>query len=195
MKKSISKIITLLTVFGFIQAGIFGIGNTNAYFVDEEISQGNNYSAGILDLSLRSGQTNFVPPEIANDMDPGESVARDIYIKKEGSLPFQYDARSEPILGECDLEFYNLLELKVWYNWYDDIEKHMDLKYNGLLKDFDLITDSDLQVPNSHPYYSNVFYGPDEHWFYFSIAYPLEAPELTGQQCQFKFAFNGWQTN
>jgi len=195
MKKSISKIITLLTVFGFIQAGILGIGNTNAYFVDEEVSQGNNYSAGILDLSLRSGQGNFVPPEIANDMDPGESVARDIYIKKEGSLPFQYDARSEPISGSCDPEFYNLLELKVWYNWYDDIGKHMDLKYDGLLKDFDLITDTDLQIPNSHSYYPNVFYGPDEHWFYFRVTYPSEAPKLTGKQCEFKFVFKGWQTN
>jgi hypothetical protein len=85
--------------------------------------------------------------------------------------------------------------LKVWYNWYDGVGKHMDLKYDGLLKDFDLIADSDLQIPNSHPYYPNIFYGPDEHWFYFSITYPSEALELTGKQCQFKFAFNGWQTN
>jgi len=111
-------------------------------------------------------------------MDPGESVARDIYIKKEGSLPFQYNSHSEPILSSCHLEFYELLRLKVWYNWYDDIEKHMDLKYDGLLKDFDFITDIDLQIPNSHPYYSNVFYGPDEHWFYFRVTYPSEAPKL-----------------
>jgi len=128
-------------------------------------------------------------------MDPGELVARDIYIKKEGSLPFQYDAYSDPIFGSCDSEFYELLELKVWYNWYDGVGKHMDLKYEGPLKDFDLTTDPDLQIPNSRPYYSNVFYGSDEHWLYFSITYPSEAPELTGQQCQFKFIFQGWQTN
>lgn len=195
IKKSILKILIILIFVGLNWAGILSIGNTYAYFSDTENSDSNTYQTGTLDLSLRSGQGNFVPPAIANDMDPGESVARDIYIKKEGSLPFQYNAHSEPISGSCDLEFYELLELRVWYNWYDGIEKHMDLKYNGLLKDFDLITDSDLQVPNSHPYHSNVFYGPDEHWLYFSIAYPLEAPELTGQQCQFKFAFNGWQTN
>jgi predicted ribosomally synthesized peptide with SipW-like signal peptide len=195
MKKSISKIITLLIVFGFIQAGIFDIGNTNAYFSDTEDSNGNIYQAGTLDLSLRSGQSNFVPLEIANDMGPGDSVARDIYIKKEGSLSFQYDVHSESVSDNCDLEFYNLLELKVWYNWHNDAGKQMDLKYDGLLKDFELMTDPDLQIPNIHPYYTNGFYGPNEHWFYFNISYPSKASELTGKQCQFKFVFEGWQTN
>jgi len=194
MKHNYKKYL-LIIVIGLSLAGLLSIGPTYAFFSDGVDSSSNIFTAGILDLTLRSGQGNFVPLEIANDMDPGESVARDIYIKKEGSLSFQYDAHSESILDDCDLEFYNLLELKVWYNWYDDIGKHMDLKYNGPLKGFNLITDPDLQIPNSHPYYTNVFYGPDEHWFYFSITYPSEALELIGKQCQFKFAFNGWQTN
>ena len=197
IKKSISKILIILIFFGLNWAGISAIGETFAYFSDTENSNSNTYQTGTLDFSLRSGQTNFVPPEIANNMSPGESVTRDIYIKKDGSLPFQYDSHSEPTpsTSSCDLEFYDLLELKVWYNWYDDIGKHMDLKYDGFLKDFDFAIDTDLQIPNSHPYYYNVFYGPNEHWFYFRVTYPSEASKLTGQQCEFKFIFEGWQTN
>jgi predicted ribosomally synthesized peptide with SipW-like signal peptide len=195
IKKSISKILIVLIFVGLNWTGFSAIDKTFAYFSDTENSNGNIYQAGTLDLSLRSGQSNFVPPEIANEMGPGDSVARDIYIKKEGSLPLQYDAHSESVLENCDLEFYNLLELKVWYNWYDDTGKQMDLKYDGLLRDFELTTDLDLQIPNIHSYYSNVFYGPNEHWLYFNISYPSGASELTGKQCQFKFAFEGWQTN
>jgi len=195
IKRPLLKIAFSLIIIGFSLTGLLSIGQTYAFFSDGVDSNGNIFTAGTLDLTLRSGQGNFIPPEIADDMSPGQSVTRDIYIKKEGSLPFQYNVHLEPMPDSCDLEFYDLLELKVWYNWYDDTEKHMDLKYDGLLKDFELTTDPDLQIPNIHPYYTNVFYGPDEHWLYFQIIYPSEAEEKSGGSCQFKFVFNGWQTN
>ena len=204
MRKISVKFIVLFLIAGLNWFGLSAIGRTWASFNDIETSLGNTYVVGSLDFSVRSGQGNFVPPEIASDMKPGGSVARDIYIKKDGSLPFRYKAYSEAIEGFCDPEFYELLELKVWYNYYTALptppnyheHRIMALKYSGPLKDFQMDSgDADLQIPNSHPYFDNVFYGPDEHWFYFSITYPEEAEKLYGQSCQFKFVFEGWQTN
>jgi len=119
MKKSISKIITLLTVFGFIQAGIFGIGNTNAYFIDEEVSQGNNYSAGILDFSIPSAPDFF--PEVTLTA----ATSRNISLINNGILGFDYEVEATSTVGVlCD---------------------HLDLEaklngtttYDGILTDFD----------------------------------------------------------
>jgi hypothetical protein len=142
-------------------------------------------------------------------MKPGDTVARDIYIKKDGSLPFKYTAHAEPIVDSCDLELYNALELKIWYNYYTASStppnyhenRIMALKYDGLLKDFNLRDldpdDPDLQIPNGHPYFDNLFYGIDEHWFYASeIILPSAiSEELQNKSCQFKFVFDGWQTD
>jgi len=210
IKKSFIKIICLLIIIGLNWAGLLAVGQTFAYFVDNEDSNANLYQAGILDFSLRSGQNNFVPLEKALNMKPGDTVARDIYIKKEGGLPFQYTASSAPVADSCDLELYNALKLKIWYNWYeaepgpppDHLQyRHMDLKYDGLLKDFDLrvlnSNDPDLQIPNAHPYFNNLFYGPDEHWFYATevILPAAVSAELQNKSCQFKFVFDGWQIN
>ena len=205
IKKSILKIVVFLMIVTLNWSGLFAIGRTFSYFNDTEDSSSNLCLAGTLDFSLRSGQSNFAPNDRASNMKPGESVARDIYIKKEGSLPFKYNAVSEFVDGECDLELYNALSLKIWYNWYDAIpdpsvdHKHMDLKYNGPLKDFDLRLlnpdDVDLQIPNSHEYFDNMFYGVDEHWFYASeVILPADvSPELQNKSCKFNFVFNGWQ--
>jgi len=210
IKKSVLKIIVISIIVGLNWTGLLAVGKTLAYFFDNEDSNANNFTASILDFSLRSGQSNFVPLETASNMKPGDSVARDIYIKKEGSLPFKYTASSEPVDGLCDLELYDALQLKIWYNWYeaepgpppDHLQyRHMDLKYDGLLKDFDLRAldpnDPDLQIPNTHPYFDNLFYGQDEHWFYASqIILPAAvSAELQNKSCQFKFIFDGWQIN
>jgi len=206
IKKSISKILIVLIFVGLNWAGFSAIGQTFAYFSDTKIFTDNTLQTGVLDMTLRSGQNNFVPLDKSSNMKPGDTVSRDIYIKKEGSLPFKYIAHSEPISGFCDEEYYNALKLKVWYNYYYDYEPYdpdyhknrtMAQKYDGLLKDFNLPSDdSDLQISNSHPYFNNIFYGVDEHWFYFQIILPTDAPNtLEDKICQFKFIFDGWQTN
>ena len=209
VKNSILKIVVFSVIVALNWAGLSAVINTFAYFNDTETSNANNYQAGILDFSLRSGQTNFVPLETALNMKPGDTVARDIYIKKEGSLPFKYTAVSEPVEGLCDLELYDALQLKIWYNYYTDTPEYpnyhehriMALKYDGLLKDFNLRAlnpdDLDLQIPNPHPYFENIFYGPDEHWFYSSqiILPSAVSAELQNKSCQFKFIFDGWQTD
>jgi len=209
IKNSILKIVIFSMIVGLNWTGLSAVIETIAYYNDIEQSPVNNYTASTLDFSLRSGQTNFVPLEKALNMKPGDTVARDIYIKKEGDLPFKYTAISKPVEGLCDLKLYDALQLKIWYNWYDATptepnyheHRHMALKYDGLLKDFNLRAlnpdDPDLQIPNSHPYFENVFYGPDEHWFYASqIILPAAvSAELQNKTCQFKFVFNGWQIN
>jgi len=188
--------------------GLSAVLKTFASFNDTETSAENIFSAGTLDFSLRSGQTNFTPLETALNMKPGDSVARDIYIKKDGSLPFKYNAHAEPATT-CDPILYNALQLKISYNYYTDTptepnyheHRTMALKYDGLLKDFnDFDTnpdDPDLQIPNSHLYFDNIFYGPDEHWFYATeVILPTNvSAELQNKTCQFKFVFDGWQTD
>ena len=158
VKNSILKIAVFSLFVGLNWAGLSAVIETIGYYNDTEDSPANTYQAGALDFSLRSGQSNFVPLETALNMKPGDTVARDIYIKKEGILPFKYTAVSEPVEGSCDIELYNALQLKIWYNWYDATPtapnyheyRHMDLKYDGLLKDFDLRAlnpdDPDLQI-------------------------------------------------
>ncbi len=211
MRKLSLKFIVLFLIIGLNWAGLSTIGATTAYFNDSEESLENSLTAGTLNFYLRSGQSNFSPANRAENMMPGDSVARDIYIGKQGSLPFKYQAHSEYIPGSCNEELYNLLELKVYYNYYhtqipEDSDYHqyrkMALKYDGLLKDFDDFDtnipshDSDLQIPNEHQYYENRFYSENEHWLYFKIILPENLDEsYQGQACNFKFLFEGWQDN
>lgn len=198
------KMIAILLIVCLNWTGLSAVLNTFAYFNDLELSSA-TYSVGSLDFSLRSGQGDFIPE---NDMIPGSNVSRDIYIKKEGTLPFKYKAYSEAVLTSCDIDLYNSLELKVWYNYYTatptdpDYHEHrtMALKYDGLLKDFiDFDTnpdDLDLRIPNSHPHFENIFYEQDEHWLYYSVTLPDGAPvSLQNKLCNFKFVFDGWQTD
>ena len=205
IKKSCIKISCLLLIIGLNWAGLSAIGETIAYFSDTENADTNSLKTGTLDFSLRSGQGNFGPSIKAGNMMPGDSVTRDIYIKKQGSLPFKYQAHSEFVDSSCDEDLYNALELKVWYNWYENEPgpppnhlqyRQMDLKYNGLLKDFDDFDtnepdhDLDLQIPNSYDYFNNNFYQEDEHWFYFEIILPSDASaDLQNKACEFKFVF------
>ncbi|MDP2939709.1 MAG: TasA family protein [Candidatus Omnitrophota bacterium] len=207
--KSLGKIGIFAGVICFAFYGMSILGGTNSYFNDTATVNGSIFQAGTLDLTVRSGQGNFVPQDKVSNMKPGDTVARDIYIKKEGDLPFKYNAKSEPVGGLCDTGLYNALQLKIWYNYYTETPQQpnynehriMTLKYDGLLKDFNLRAlspdDLDLQIPNSHPYFNNIFYGPDEHWFYSSqIILPAAvSAELQNKTCQFKFVFNGWQIN
>ncbi len=197
------KLFVFLLIVSLNWSGAFGFSYTYAYFNDGELSLNNSLVTGTLDFSLRSGQPNFVPPEFASNLNPGQAVARDIYVKKEGSLPLSYGVYSEPVAGSCDLEFYNVLELRVWYNYYinepsypgDHSNRIMVKKYQGPLKDFDIDPGNiDFQIPNSiRPHFSNNFYGENEQWLYFQVVYPEEAEKLFEKSCEFKFVFEGEQ--
>ncbi len=202
MKLNFQKICFSVLILA-LMVNVFGIKEVHAYFTNKAKILGNTLSTGLLEFSIRSG-SNFTPSGTAGNMGPGDSVARDIYIKNEGNLPFRYRARIEPE-GNCQ-EFYEVLELRVWYNYYfenpSDPQYHesrkMVMKYNGLLEDFELNidgTDNDLQIPNNHPYFGNKYYSENEHWLYFSIAYPDDADKIVDQECNFDFVFEAWQKN
>ena len=106
MKKRFLKIIFLSLIISFIFWGLKNIGQTIAYLSDREVASGDSYQAGYLDLTLRSGQTNFVPAEQAENLKPGDSVARDIYLGKTAdSLDLKHRVSYQFISGDQDFPF------------------------------------------------------------------------------------------
>ncbi|MHA1253609.1 MAG: TasA family protein, partial [Candidatus Helarchaeota archaeon] len=171
IQNSVKKIISLLLIIGLNWTGILAIGQTLASFNDTENSVGNVLSAGSLDFSLSSSQDNFGPrPEVALNMMPGDSVTREIQVKNEGSLPFQYKVYFEKISGDDD--FCQSLQLMAKLDG--------EIKYDGSLMNFNL----------SGPI---IFSDPEDDWF-FVIYLPYES-NFVNKICQFKFVFGGWQDN
>lgn len=201
LKLKLNKAIVLLVLFS-----ILSIQPASAFLHDLEITSDNTFSAGSLVVGMRSGQNNFVSDPL--DLEPGDVVTRDVYVQKTGSLDYKYKSEYEFISG--DEELCQNLELKVWYNWYDALpsqpnyhaNRHMDLKYNGLLSNFsDFDTNSpthdpDMQLLNTHDYFNNIFYADNEHWFYYKIILPADTGyELQNLSCNFNIKTTGWQTN
>ena len=192
--KTLTRILVKASLVG-LMASFFLMAETRSQFFDIEQSLGNTLETGTLDLGLRSGQPNFVSG--AGSMQPGDSVARDIYAQNLGSNPFNYKAAYQFISGDEDL--CEALQLKVWHNWYeaeppapgDHSTRHMDLKYSGKL--VDLVYEPEMTLPNSHPYFDNIFYAENEDWFYYQISLPEETGYLLGKSCVFDFKFKAWQ--
>ncbi len=140
-------------------------------FYDTENSEGNSFSAGILDFSLNSPQDNFGPRrDVALNIMPGDSVTREIKVENLGSLSFQYTASTAKILGDDD--FCAGLQLIAKLNG--------ETKYDGGLMDFELSKSVEIS-------------GPEDNWFF--ITYLPYKSNFVNQVCQFKFVFKGWQDN
>ena len=198
IRNSIVKIISLLLIVGLNWTGISAVGQTLAYFNDTENSSGNIYSAGILDMTIRSGQSNFIPP--AENMKPGDSTARDIYVGKTAdSLPLKHRVSFEFIEG--DRELCDQLELKIWYDHftcqgsYEDC-RDMRLTYNGKLSLLDKYTHPDFIIPHPDDKFDTDLSNGTEQWFYYSISLPNDTPcEFHNKTCKFKFVYEAWQEN
>ncbi len=201
MKKFLIKGLILIIILALSQLGM-----SMSYFSDTVTITGNTLTTSSLEVGMRSGQGNFVSNSL--DLEPGDSVARDIYTQKLGALDFKYRSEYEYITG--DTELCDTLQLKVWYNWYDapppspgdHSTRHMELKYNGPLSSFndfdtsEIIHDPDMQLLNTKSYYDNIFYADNEHWFYYQLSLPSDAPStLQGKTCTFNIRTTGWQTN
>lgn len=210
MPKSIKKSIILLSMVAISGLAFFGIYDTMAYLNDLETSTDNVLGMGNLDFSLASPQSDFVSPEKILGLVPGLSIERDIYIKKEGSLPFQYKASVDSL--KCDPTLLANLRLEVWYNYLDDealatasrLDYLPEKKYDGLLvdfKDFDTnlpTHDPDLQISNQQKYYKNIYYSEDKQWLHFKLSLASDAPAEVGllsTACNFDFVFDAWQEN
>ncbi len=185
IKTSVLKIVVLFVIVGLNWTGLLAVGKTLAYFFDNENSNANTFAAGTLDFHLRSGQTNFYPYDKAEDLKPGDSVARDIYIDNDGTLPFKYTAQTEKISGDDD--FCGVLQLKTWLYtvWPRPSGQNMQLEYSGPLMD---LTFPAIEISG--------YEGQEDRW-YFQVSLPLGTPEENYKDkfCDFKFIFDGWQVD
>ena len=199
MKKSLTKIICLLIIINLNWTGLLAIGQTFAYFSDTENSVGDIFQAGVLDMTLRSGQSNFVSG--ADSMEPGDQVNRDIYVgKTASSLALKHDVSFEFIDGDADL--CDQLDLKISYDHYHGppsegyANRDMRLKYNDKLSALADYRDDDFEIPHLNDQFDIDPSEGTEQWFYYSIILPNDiADSFQGKVCNFKFVFDGWQTN
>jgi len=201
MHKSFIKILSILLIIGLNWTGISAIGKTFAYFSDTENSNANTYQTGALDFSLRSGQSNFTPLDTALNMNPGDSVARDIYINNlPNSLPLKHSVSYSLIDGDED--FCGQLQLKIWYNHYFGpvsggyANRDMRLKHNGPLNSLTDLTDIDFIIPHPDDQFDTNPGDGTEQWFYYNIVMPAGIDDsYQGESCHFNFVFKGWQDN
>ena len=199
MRKSLIKIVSLLLIIGLNWTGLLAIGQTFAFFSNAEDSNDNTFTAATLDLSLRSGQNNFVPG--ADNMTPGKQVNRDIYVGKIApSLPLRHKVSFGFISG--NIELCNQLDLKIWYNHYFGptsggyANRDMRLKYDGPLTSLANLTDVDFIIPHPDDKFDTDPNDGTEQWFFYSIILPSAVVDsFQGEVCNFKFVFEAWQTN
>lgn len=94
--KSLKKIgAAVLAVMLF--SAVVKMGSTNAGFLDEEISEGNEISAGTLDFTLAS-KSDFSPK-----ITPVQTVSRSAILTNAGVLDFQYKTAAKNLSGDlCD---------------------------------------------------------------------------------------------
>ena len=203
VKKLSFRIIKILSVV-FVVVLVVETVVTTSFLFDNEISNDNAFSASTLAIGMRSGQNNFVSGPLT--MEPGDRVTRDVYVQKLGSSDMKYKSEFEMLAGS-DSELCEALELRAYYNWYDALPsfpsyhqfRHMDLKYSGLLSnftDFDTSPDPDMTLFNSHFYFNNLFYGANEHWFYYQVTLPSGvSASLQDMDCNFNIKTTAWQTD
>jgi hypothetical protein len=187
-------------IFIILNMGIFSItGKTSALFNNNLAIDNNLFSAGVLEMTLRSGQTNFVLN--AESMQPGQQVNRDIYVGKTAdSASLQHQVSYEFISGSSDL--CDQLKLEIWYNHYHDSvsggydNRDMRLKYNGQLTSLVDLTNVDFIVPYLDDQFDTNPNDGTEQWFFYSLTLPENiSSELEGKTCHFNLVFEGWQTN
>ncbi len=170
------------------------IPNSLAFFWDSEISNGNVFAAGSLDLGFTSTQTTFDPTAIIK----GGNSTFFAKVSNLDGLSFKYK------LGITDLdpsvELCNNLTLTVWRLHYSSPDNLLaDQMYTGSLSSFavnEAGTDPDMLIPNSYFYVPNTDYLENEHWYKYEVSLPANAdPSLGSQTCDFKLTAEAVQTN
>jgi len=198
MLKPFLKISTIVLLVSFCYVSMNSIGQTNAFFSDQATIT-NTLTAGVLDMTLRSGQSNFVPG--ADDMEPGGQVNRDIYVGKTAiSLALKHKVSFEYTGGNQD--FCNQLDLKIWYDHYlgpvsgGYANRDMRLTYNGKLSNLANYTHIDFEIPHPDDQFDDNPNDGTEQWFYYSIILPSGTDiAYQDQTCNFDFVFEAWQIN
>ena len=199
MSKPLIKFIALVMIVLLNGSGIFGIAETFAYFSDIEDSNTNSLTAGVLNMTVRSGQNNFVSG--ADDMIPGKQVNRDVYVGNTSvSLPLKHNVDFEFTNGDIDL--CNQLDLKIWYNHYFGspsggyANRDMRPIYNGKLSVLSDHFNPDFEIPHYDDLFDIDSSDGLEQWFFYSISIPDDIPNsFQGKICNFKFIYEAWQTD
>jgi len=199
MNKFSIKFIALFTIIALNTSGLLAVGEALAYFSDNDLAGNNVLEAGILDMTVRSGQGNFTPN--AENMLYGDQVNRDIYVGKTAvSLPLKHRVSYEFIDGNESL--CNQLDLKIWYNHYFGppsggyANRDMRLKYDGPLTSLANLTDIDFIIPHPDDQFDIDPNDGIEQWFFYSIIVPNDiADSFQGEVCKFNFVFESWQDN
>ncbi|MBD3366392.1 hypothetical protein GF360_03600 [candidate division WWE3 bacterium] len=192
--KNIMLVLTALGVFSTLQPQYTWAREPNIKFTDKEDQEDILLETESLDMEMRGGQDNFVE---GDDLFIGDTTARDVYIKNTGTTDFKYKSFIK-VGDETDENLCENLELKVWYNRFDESgNKHAELKYTGSLMDFEMNfegEDEELQIPNGYSYEENPMYAEKEHWLYYRIQVPEEAPyEVSQKACDFEIVTIAWQ--
>jgi predicted ribosomally synthesized peptide with SipW-like signal peptide len=105
VKKLLISLLTIVAVSGLV------FGATRAYFTDQEVVDGNNFSAGEIDIEIRGeGATS----QTFSDMAPGvwtDQVKYNIY-NSANSLPVKYMFKAEKV-SQTESGMYGKLNVKV----------------------------------------------------------------------------------
>lgn len=195
MKKSLFKSFFLLAL-GLL-AFSFVLSTSTATFFDEEKIEGNQIISGTLDITLTSGQGNFVSD--ANDLHPSDSVVRNIYITSEpGSLPLNHQVSY--LFQDGNSNFCDLLSLKIYYYHYNGSypngPRDQRLVYDDSLSTLSSFQTSDFLIPHPDDQYdSDPSNGLTQWYFYQIIMPPVEEIDSSfrNQTCDFDFVVDAWQ--
>ncbi|MDO8569270.1 MAG: LamG-like jellyroll fold domain-containing protein [bacterium] len=162
------KLLALALIVSLNGVVISNIGYTAGYYNDIETSDNNTFIADQLDFIL--DESDWSPASQELDLEPGETVSRDVTIVDidDLSIDFKYVVSPEKISGDDD--FCNALELEASLEGVP--------QYTGLLFNFQSAT--------------TTFATTTDDWT-FDISLPSSAPEFINKSCHFDFVFSGWQ--
>lgn len=151
-----------------LAVSFFGVGGTLSYFTDVEVFINNVLAAALLDFDLTANA--FLPAGDVDDMDPGDTVSRDVVVVDLDSTPFKYRVRAEKTGGNnafCDALGLtaNLEEATV---------------FSGNLLDLN---------------YSPVDFGALGDEWTFHVSLPLSSEHFGNVSCSFDFVYEAWQAN
>jgi len=159
------KILAALLILNLNWFGLFAIGNTFAYFADQEMAQENSLTAGTLDFHLNSS-ADFVP----SPLNKGDMASYSTALVNDGSLGFQYTASITDMGGDSDLCSYLTLQANL----------NGALVYDASLSGFSVVAGNYID-PSVWNFVVTLPIGADD--------------TLQDKTCNFKFIFSGWQEN
>ncbi|MCD6178138.1 hypothetical protein J7K03_02730 [bacterium] len=99
------KILISLSIIGIVAA--IAVGGTVAYFSDVEVSKGNTFSAGTLDLTVNNENPWTSTVFSISDVKPGDSGTAIIKLKNVGTLP---KPGGPPWTSKVYIAFENLID-------------------------------------------------------------------------------------